>query len=229
MGADFPDSIASRADGIDPEHEELLADSVGPALLVVLETLTPAERLTFVLHDMFAVPFDEIALIVGRSPTAVRQLASRARRRVRGPAPVPEADRARQREVVDAFLAASRDGNFAALLALLDPDVVLRADSAAVLAGAPGEVRGAEAVAETFKGRARVAQPALVNGAVGAVWAPGGRPARPGDPRPLTKLRYSRRCGSSPRRHGEPRRQHGENKKICGSPWYPPCYSVSPW
>ena len=125
---------------------------------------------------MFAVPFDEIAPIVGRSPSAARQLASRARRRVQGAAAAPDADRTRQREVVDAFLAASRNGDFDALLAVLDPDVVLRADSAAVRAGASREVRGAAAVADTFSGRARAAQPALLNGAVGAVWAPRGRP-----------------------------------------------------
>jgi RNA polymerase sigma-70 factor (ECF subfamily) len=163
------------SDALDPEREALLADSVGPALLVVLDTLSPAERLAFVLHDLFAVPFDEIARIVGRSEEAVRQLASRARRRVRG-AGAPEADRARQRQVVEAFLAASREGNFDALLSLLDPEVVLRADAAAVLSGATAEVRGARAVAETFKGRARFAQVALLDGAPGAVWAPGGRP-----------------------------------------------------
>ena len=176
LGAPLPDPIVGREDGTDPEHEALLADSVGLALLVVLETLAPAERLAFVLHDMFAVPFDEIAPIVGRSPAAARQLASRARRRVQGAATVPDADLTRQREVVDAFLAASRDGDFDALLAVLDPDVVLRADPAAVDAGASREVRGAAAVADTFSGRARFAQPALVNGAAGAVWAPGGRP-----------------------------------------------------
>jgi RNA polymerase sigma-70 factor (ECF subfamily) len=176
FGVQVPEPIVSREDGTDPEREVLLADSVGPALLVVLETLTPAERLTFVLHDMFAVPFDDIAPIVGRSPAAVRQLASRARRRVQGSAPVPDAHRPQQREVVDAFLAASRGGDFDALLALLDPDVVLRADRAAVNAGATGEVRGATAVAGTFSGRARFAQPVLIDGAVGAMWAPGGRP-----------------------------------------------------
>jgi RNA polymerase sigma factor (sigma-70 family) len=175
LEASGPEPIASGAGGNDPEHEAVLADSVGLALLVVLDTLNPAERLAFVLHDIFAVSFDEIAPIVGRSPTAARQLASRARRRVRGAATPPDADLGRQREVVDAFLAASRGGDFAALLAALDPDVVLRADPAAVLAGAAAEVRGAEAVAGVFAGRARVAQPALVNGAVGAVWAPGGR------------------------------------------------------
>jgi RNA polymerase sigma-70 factor (ECF subfamily) len=171
----LPEPVVSGADGTDPEHEALLADSVGPALLVVLDTLAPAERLAFVLHDMFAVPFDQIAPIVGRSPDAARQLASRARRRVHG-ATVPDADLTRQRTVVDAFLAASRDGDFDALLALLDPDVVLRADNAAVQAGASKEVYGARAVAATFAGRARAARPALVNGVAGAVWAPGGRP-----------------------------------------------------
>jgi RNA polymerase sigma-70 factor, ECF subfamily len=166
----------SSQDGIDPEREALLADSVGPALLVVLETLAPAERIAFVLHDMFAVPFDEIAPIVGRSPSAARQLASRARRRVQGSAAVPDADVTRQRKIVDAFLAASRGGDFDALLAVLDPDVVLRADHAAVRMGASTEVRGAAAVADTFSGRARAAEPALVNGAAGAVWAQGGKP-----------------------------------------------------
>ena len=176
LGARVPEPIASRADGTDPEHEALLADSVGPALLVVLVTLAPAERLAFVLHDMFGVPFDEIAPIVDRSPAATRQLASRARRRVQGAAPVPDADLTRQRKVVSAFLAAARDGDFDALLAVLDPDVVVRADPAAVQTGAPREVYGAQAVADTFSGHARAARPALVNGAVGAVWAPGGRP-----------------------------------------------------
>jgi RNA polymerase sigma factor (sigma-70 family) len=176
LGAQGPDPIVSGEVGVDPEHEAVLADSVGLALLVVLETLTPAERLAFVLHDMFAVPFEQIADIVGRSPTAARQLASRARRRVQGSAAVPDVDQPRHRHVVDAFLAASRGGDFDALLALLDPDVVLRADRAAVDMGADGEVRGAAAVAGTFSGRARVAQLALVDGVVGAVWAQGGKP-----------------------------------------------------
>ncbi len=176
LGAHVPEPIVSREDGADPEHEALLADSVGLALLVVLETLAPAERIAFVLHDMFDLPFDEIAPIVGRSPTAARQLASRARRRVQGAGTVSAADLTRQREVVDAFLAASRGGDFDALLAVLDPDVVLRADRAAVQMGASAEVRGAAAVAETFSRRAQAAQPALVNGAVGLVWAPRGRP-----------------------------------------------------
>ena len=179
-GARVPDPIVGRGEGIDPEHEALLADSVGLALLVVLETLAPAERLAFVLHDMFAVPFEEIAPIVGRSPTAARQLASRARRRVRGAATTPDADLARQREVVDAYLAASRGGDFDALLAVLAPDVVVRADFGAAPPGAPREVRGARAVAEqalTFSRFARFARPALVNGAAGLVsWSPDGRP-----------------------------------------------------
>src|SRR5918997_142421 len=148
-GARVPEPIVSRADGGDPEQEVLLADSVGLALLVVLETLEPAERLAFVLHDMFAVPFDEIAPIVDRSPTAARQLASRARRRVRGmggregESVAPRSDLTRQWEVVDAFLAAARGGDFEALLAVLDPDVVLRSDRAARRPGVPTEVRGA--------------------------------------------------------------------------------------
>ena len=163
-------------DAVDPEGEALLGDSIGLALLVVLETLAPAERVAFVLHDLFAVPFEEIAPIVGRSPTAARQLASRARRRVQGARTAPDPDLSRQREVVDAFLAASRGGDFAALLAVLDPDVVLRADGVAVRMGASREVRGAVAVAETFAGRARAAQPALLDGVPGLVWAQGGRP-----------------------------------------------------
>ncbi|MBA3826514.1 MAG: sigma-70 family RNA polymerase sigma factor, partial [Ktedonobacterales bacterium] len=160
----------------DPEHEALLADSVGIALLVILETLAPAERLAFVLHDIFDVPFDEIATIVERSPVAARQMASRARRRVQGATQAPEADGTRQREVVAAFLSASREGDFAALLALLAPDVVLRADPAAIKLGTASEVRGAADVASTFAGRAKVAQTALINGVPGAVWAPGGQP-----------------------------------------------------
>ena len=169
----MPDPIVSREGGTDPEHEAFLADSVGLALLVVLQTLAPSERLAFVRHDLVAVPFDEIAPIVGRSPTAARQLASR---RVQGAAPDPDADLTRQRAVVDAFLAASRGGDVAALLAALDPDAVLRADYGTVRLGAVREVRGAAAVAERFSGRARFAQAALVHGAVGAVWAPGGQP-----------------------------------------------------
>lgn len=175
LGAHVTQPVASGEVGADPEHEALLADSVGLALLVVLDRLTPAERIAFVLHDVFAVPFDEISPIVGRTPSAARQLASRARRRVEGAGGVPDVDINRQREVVGAFLAASRGGDFAALLAVLDPDVVLRADRTAVQLGASREVRGAAAVAKTFSGRAQSAQPALVNGAVGVVVAPRGR------------------------------------------------------
>ena len=174
--------VGGREDGSDPEHEALLADSVGLALLVVLETLAPPERLAFVLHDMFAVPFDEIAPIVGRSPDAARQLASRARRRVHGIGGregadlVPAANLTRQRDVVDAFLAAAPGGDFEALLAVLDPDVVLRSDRGALPAGAPREIRGAAAVARrAVVGGARAAQPVLVNGAVGVIVAPRGR------------------------------------------------------
>jgi RNA polymerase sigma-70 factor (ECF subfamily) len=174
------------ASGDDAERETLIADSVGVAMLVVLERLAPTERVAFVLHDMFNLSFKGITLIVGRSPAAARQLASRARRRVQGTPAIPEADRARQREVVGAFLAASRGGDFSALLALLDPDVVLRADAAAVeasqaraSAGAPvlaPEVRGPDAVAKTFSGRAQAAQLAMVDGHAGLVFAPGGQP-----------------------------------------------------
>ncbi len=180
LDAHVPDPIVSTEERLDPEQEALLADSVGLALLVVLETLDPAERLAFVLHDMFDVPFDEIATIVERSPAAARQLASRARRRVKGAALVPDADLARQREAVGAFLAAAREGDFGALLEVLDPDVVLRADVGAVPAGASRVIRGAPAVAEQALAYARrlgpVARPALVNGAAGIVAAPGGQP-----------------------------------------------------
>jgi len=169
LEASVPEPSTSREGGIDPEQEALLADAVGLALLVVLDTLNPAERLAFVLHDVFAMPFDEIAPIVERSPTATRQLASRARRRVRGATTVKDADLTSQREVVDAFLAASRAGNFDALLAVLDPDVVFRHDRTTVPAGASREVRGALAVARQFSGRAQGARPALVNGVVGLV------------------------------------------------------------
>jgi RNA polymerase sigma-70 factor (ECF subfamily) len=179
LGVHVPEPIIGREDYDDPEQQALLADSVGLALLVVLETLAPAERLAFVLHDMFGVPFDEIGPIVGRSPTAARQLASRARRRVRGQAPVPDPDLARQREVVDAFVAAAREGDFEALLAVLDPDVVLRADRGAVPAGASAVIRGARAVAQnasSFASLAPFGRRALVNGAAGMVVAPAGRP-----------------------------------------------------
>ena len=173
LGFTYIDSAAT-----DPEHEAVIDDSVGLALLVVLETLSPAERLAFVLHDTFAVPFDEIAPIVGRTPAAARQLASRARRRVRGSTVVPNADLARQRKVVDAFIAASRSGDMEALLAVLDPDVVLRVDAAAVPQGSPRVLRGAATVAGgalAFSARAQFVPPALVNGTVGVVMAPRGR------------------------------------------------------
>ena len=177
VGTELPDpAVAALPTHDDPEHEAVLADTVGSALLVVLDMLTPAERLAFVLHDMFAVPFEEIGAIVGRSPNAAKQLASRARRKVQGRGAASDADPARQREVVNAFLAASRSGDFDALVALLDPDVVLVADAAAVGMGSPEETRGAAAVAGTFSGRALATQPALVDGAAGVVWAVGGRP-----------------------------------------------------
>src|SRR5256886_11843247 len=167
LGAHVPEPTVSREDRTHPEHDALLADSVGLALLVVLETLAPAERVAFVLHDMFDLPFDEIAPIVGRSPAAARQLASRARRRVQGAALVSEPDLPRQRKEVDAFLAASRGGGFEALLAVLHPAVVLRADRAALQIGASGEVRGVAAGARTLARRAQEAQPALIHVAAG--------------------------------------------------------------
>ncbi len=176
-----PDPVIRPLSSIDPEQEVLEADSVGLALLIVLETLEPAERLTFVLHDMFAVPFDDIAPIVERSSAATRQLASRARRRVQGASPSADRDLGRQRQVLDAFLAASRGGDFEALVALLHPDVVLRVDSGALVRGAAASkvVRGAKTVAEqalTFRQFADMARLALVNGTVGMVTAPEGRP-----------------------------------------------------
>ncbi|WP_020631023.1 sigma-70 family RNA polymerase sigma factor [Amycolatopsis alba] len=159
-----------------PEDDALLADSVGVALMVVLDTLTPAERLAFVLHDIFAVSFGEIGEIIDRSPAAARQLASRARRRVQGAAAASDAARSRKREIVAAFLAASRDGDFAALLSLLDANAVLVADPAAVRMGATAEARGADAVAAVFAGRAEAARLALVDGVPAAVWAHRGRP-----------------------------------------------------
>ena len=172
VGVHLPEAVASDADGIDPEQEALLADSIGPALLVILHTLAPAERLAFILHDIFAVPFDDIAAVVGRSPAAARQLASRARRRVHGVTPVPGTDLTRQRAITDAFLAAARDGNFGALLEALDPDVVVRSNGAEA-------VRGAAAVAGRAFPFTRIAQvtlPALINGAIGVVTAADGRP-----------------------------------------------------
>ena len=177
--AGVPDPIVGREDATDPEHEGLLADSVGLALLVVLETLSPAERLAFVLHDTFGVPFGEIGPMIGRSPTATRQLASRARRRVRGTTAVPDADLIRQREVVDAFLAAAREGDFEALLAVLDEDVLLRADYGSARAGASRLIRGARAVAQgaiAFSRLAPFARPVLVNGAAGIVAVREGQP-----------------------------------------------------
>src|SRR5215203_1944520 len=171
LDAHLPDPIVDRAEGIDPEHEALLADSVGLALLVVLETLTPAERLAYVLHDMFSVPFDEIGTILDRSPDAARQLASRARRRIRGANTTPDAEAAAQQEVVEAFLAAARDGDFDALVAVLDPDIVERVDTGS---GTIVEVRGALNVARRAMAAASqrdglVARPALINGAPGWV------------------------------------------------------------
>ncbi|MER5883362.1 sigma-70 family RNA polymerase sigma factor [Streptomyces sp. NPDC001941] len=174
-----PDPVVERADTADPEQQALVADSVGLALLVVLESLAPAERLAFVLHDLFGVPFDEIAPVVGRTPAATRQLASRARRRVQG-SPAPDADPVRQREVVDAFLAAAREGDFEGLLRVLDPDVVLRADHGTGGPVPSAVVRGAQAVARgaiTFRDPAAVHRPALVNGAVGVVAYRDGHPA----------------------------------------------------
>src|SRR5262245_27610003 len=160
---------------VDPEEEAMLADSVGTAMLVVLETLSPAERIAFVLHDMFDLRYEEIAPIVGRSPIAARQLASRARRRVQG-APAPATDRSLHRQMVEAFLSAAREGDFERLLAVLDPDVALHADAIVVRMGQAKELRGALAVIGNFSGRARGAQLALLDGVPGAVWAPGRRP-----------------------------------------------------
>jgi RNA polymerase sigma factor (sigma-70 family) len=173
VGMHLPETVVHDGDGFDPEAEALLADSIGPALLVILHTLAPAERLAFVLHDMFAVPFDDIAAVVGRSPAAARQLASRARRRVQGVAPAPGTDLARQRAIVDAFLTAARNGDFGALLEALDPDVVVRSNGAEI------SIRGAAAVARraiTGLRSAQVSLPALINGAVGVIQAAEGRP-----------------------------------------------------
>jgi hypothetical protein len=159
----------------DPEHEVVLAESVGAALLVVLDRLSPGERVAFVLHDVFAVPFDDVAEILGRTPDATRQLASRARRRLQGVEPTAGLDLVRQRDVVDAFLRAARGGDFDALLQLLDPDVVLVPDAAAVAMGSLREMHGAEAVATALSGGARGARLAIVDGLAGFVWAPGGR------------------------------------------------------
>jgi RNA polymerase sigma factor (sigma-70 family) len=169
------ETISTRVEELDPEQHALLAETVGSALLVVLDSLSPTERVVFVLHDLFAVPFAEIVPIVNRSLDAVRQLASRARRRLQGVSAAGVSDVARQREVIDAFLAASREGDFDALLTLLDPDVIFRADDIAVRLGAPTATLGAEAVARATAGRTWGAQPGLIDGAVGLVWAPGGR------------------------------------------------------
>jgi len=175
---DISERFVSQESGADPESEASLAESVGLALLVVLDMLSPAERLAYVLHDMFAIPFDDIAPIVGRSTTAARQLASRARRRVQGADMTNEADLTRQREVVEAFLAAARGGDFEALVAVLDPEVVVRTDRSAVPIGSALEAHGAAAVAKqalTASRGARFAQPVLVNGTVGVIVAPRGR------------------------------------------------------
>lgn len=161
-------------DAPDPEREAVIADAIGPALLVVLNTLSPSERIAFVLHDLFAMPFDEIAPIVGRSAVAARQLASRARRRVQGGTFSLESDRSQQKEIVNAFLAASRNGEFERLLVLLDPNATLRVDPAIVAMGGADNCEGAHAVAQSFAGRAQGAQLALLDGEAGAVWAPGG-------------------------------------------------------
>jgi RNA polymerase sigma factor (sigma-70 family) len=180
VGVHMPDPVISRMDGTNPEDEALLADSVGLALQVVLETLAPAERLAFVLHDMFDLPFDEIAPMVGRTPATARQLASRARRRVRGAeVRAPDPDIARQREVVDAFFAAAHHGDLDALVAVLDPDVVLRSDAGTARPGAPVVLHGAAAVAGRalmFTRPSTLVRPALVNGAAGVVVTAGGRP-----------------------------------------------------
>jgi RNA polymerase sigma-70 factor (ECF subfamily) len=175
LGPHVPEPAADNENG-----EEEIADSVGAALMIVLDTLAPAERLAFVLHDMFAVPFEDIAPIVGRAPAAARQLASRARRRVQGVSAksdteTPEADLSRQRVIVDAFLAASKNGDFEALLAVLDPEVVFRSDAVAAKMGGAVELRGAEAVANTFKGRAQAAKPAMVDGAMAIAVVFGGK------------------------------------------------------
>jgi RNA polymerase sigma factor (sigma-70 family) len=169
LGDHMPDPVVGRADGLDPEYQALVADSVGLALLVVLEALTPAERVAFVLHDVFAISFEEIGPIVGRTPMAARQLASRARRRVQGNATAPDVDLARQREVVDAFLGAARNGDFQTLLQVLDPDVVLRSDAGG---GTLLEIRGAQTVARgaaTFSRASTTVQAALVNGVAGVI------------------------------------------------------------
>ncbi|ASR34542.1 RNA polymerase subunit sigma-70 [Prauserella marina] len=179
LDARLPDPVVSREDDDDPEHRALLADAVGLALLVVFDTLAPAERLAFVLHDMFAVPFDDIGPMIDRTPAAARQLASRARRRVREQAPVPDADRDKQRDVVDAFFAAAREGDLDALVAVLAPDVVLRSDGGVARARHTLDIEGARSVAgqaASFSALARFVRPALINGTAGAVVIAKGRP-----------------------------------------------------
>jgi RNA polymerase sigma-70 factor (ECF subfamily) len=171
----IPDELASVAGGDDPLDAALMADSVGAALLLVLDLLSPAERVAFVLHDVFAVPFDEIASVVDRSPDAARQMASRARRRLQGHPQLGDLDLVRQRQIVDAFLRAARSGDFDALLSLLDPDVVLRPDAAAVRLGSLPETRGASAVAASLSGGAKAARLAIIDGVTGFAWAPGGK------------------------------------------------------
>lgn len=171
-----PSLIAGTIGHVDPEHEALVADEIGPALLAVLERLTPSERVAFMLHDVFEVPFDQVAPIVDRSPDAAKMLASRARRKVRGASTPLDADQIAKRKVVSAFLAASREGDFRTLLQMLDPDAVLRADAAAAQMGGPEEIRGGRNLAEFFTGRAAAARIGLVDGVVNAMWAPGGNP-----------------------------------------------------
>jgi RNA polymerase sigma-70 factor (ECF subfamily) len=175
VGAQVPDEVVTSTEDDDPAHQALLAESVGSALLLVLDLLPPAERVAFVLHDVFAVQFDEIAAILDRSPDAARQLASRARRRLRGTSPTDQLDLVRQRDVVDAFLRAAQGGDFEALMRLLDPDVVLQPDAAALRMGGLRETRGASEVATALSGGARGAQLAIVDGLAALVWAPGGR------------------------------------------------------
>jgi RNA polymerase sigma factor (sigma-70 family) len=176
VGSQIPESLTEPSELALPEQHALIADSIGPAMLAVLNTLSPPERVAFVLHDIFGVSFGEIAPIIGKTAVASRQLGSRARRRVQGTGQAPSVGTSRQRAVVDAFLAASREGHFGALLALLGPDVVLRSDAAAIAAGGPARVCGAQEVAQTFCGRARGARLALIDGEAGFVWAPGGQP-----------------------------------------------------
>ena len=175
-GRDNGSRLTTDTEQSDPESEALLADAVGSAMMVVLDALSPTERLAFVLHDMFGVSFDEVARIVDRTPAAARQLASRARRRVRAAPPPTDTDLARRRRIVEAFLGAARGGDFEALLTLLDPEASLRADAAAVQLGSPATLRGATRVAEQYRGSAQAARPALIDGEPGLVWAPGGRP-----------------------------------------------------